>query len=281
MYLSIYPDQEYQDSGVTCARAFLARFRSSIPRVEGDERPPTHRPFSSTSSPLFLFEPSHRFTCDYRWTATGLWPRYDGNAHFAICCPSCAIRGSPRSDGCALLLVWKNMQSYFFKFMQVFRICTRFAKNRKVNVRSFLNLYPVWFLVEDLFLMDPIFVWIITLSYFITSLRIYLYQIIMNRNRLCMDVLWIFSVVFNFFYSLVHVLCQPNVRDACSIFAKQVYMGIQDRRVHGFAVFPQDCLDWKSKTLVICESVCSFTVDHSYLYFKAHKIDKRSHEQIQ
>lgn len=32
MYLSIYPDQEYQDSGVTCARAFLARFRSSIPR---------------------------------------------------------------------------------------------------------------------------------------------------------------------------------------------------------------------------------------------------------
>lgn len=183
MYLSIYPDQEYQDSGVTCARAFLARFRSSIPRVEGDERPPTHRPFSSTSSPLFLFEPSHRFTCDYRWTATGLWPRYDGNAHFAICCPSCAIRGSPRSDGCALLLVWKNMQSYFFKFMQVFRICTRFAKNRKVNVRSFcMNLYPVWFLVEDLFLIDPIFVWIITLSYFITSLRIYLYRIIMNRN---------------------------------------------------------------------------------------------------
>lgn len=48
---------------------------------------------------------------------------------------------------------------------------------------------------------------------------------------------------FNFFYSLVHVLCQPNVRDARGIFAKQVYMGIQDRRVHGFAVFPQDCLD--------------------------------------
>lgn len=44
-------------------------------------------------------------------------------------------------------------------------------------------------------------------------------------------------------YSLfVHVLCQPNVRDARSIFAKQVYMGIQDRRVHGFAVFPQDCI---------------------------------------
>lgn len=44
-------------------------------------------------------------------------------------------------------------------------------------------------------------------------------------------------------YSLfVHVLCQPNVRDARSIFAKQVYMGIQDRRVHGFAVFPQHCI---------------------------------------
>lgn len=57
-------------------------------------------------------------------------------------------------------------------------------------------------------------------------------------------------------------------------------MGIQDRRVHGFAVFAQHCLDWKSKTLVICESVCSFTVDHSY-YFKAHKNNKRSHEQIQ
>lgn len=84
---------------------------------------------------------------------------------------------------------------------------------------------------------------------------------------------------FNFFYSLVHVLCQPNVRDARGIFAKQVYMGIQDRRVHGFAVFPQDCLDWKSKTLVICESVCSF-VDHKY-YFKAHKINKRLYEQIQ
>lgn len=150
------------------------------------------------------------------------------------------------------------LKKYAIVFFQIYASFPDLYEICKVNVRSFcMNLYPVWFLVEDLFLMDPIFVWIITLSYFIMSLRIYLYQIIMNRNRLCMNVLWIFSVVFNFFYSLVHVLCQPNVRDARSIFAKQVYMGIQDRRVHGFAVFPQDCLDWKSKTLVICESVCS------------------------
>lgn len=128
MYLSIYPDYRVpgHSRGVTCD---VARFLATVSFVHSTRRKrrAIHRhigPFLLLPPLCFFSNRRHPFTCDYRWTATGLWPRYDGNAHFAICCPSCAIRGSPRSGGCALLLVWKNMQSYFFKFMQVFRICT-------------------------------------------------------------------------------------------------------------------------------------------------------------
>jgi hypothetical protein len=42
------------------------------------------------------------------------------------------------------------------------------------------------------------------------------------------------------FYSLVHVLRQPDVRDASGILAEQMDVGIQDRRIDGLAVLPQD-----------------------------------------
>jgi len=43
-------------------------------------------------------------------------------------------------------------------------------------------------------------------------------------------------------YSLVHVLRQPDIRDASGILAEQMNMGIQDRRIDRFTVFPQNCL---------------------------------------
>jgi len=43
------------------------------------------------------------------------------------------------------------------------------------------------------------------------------------------------------FYSLVHILRQPDVRDASGILAEQMDVGIQDRRIDGLAVLPQDC----------------------------------------
>lgn len=47
--------------------------------------------------------------------------------------------------------------------------------------------------------------------------------------------------------SLVHVLCQSDVRDARGVLAQQVHVGVQDRRVHGFAVFRQNCYVFKKQ----------------------------------
>lgn len=40
----------------------------------------------------------------------------------------------------------------------------------------------------------------------------------------------------------VHVLCQSDVRDARGVLAQQVHVGVQDRRVYGFAVLRQNCI---------------------------------------
>jgi len=49
------------------------------------------------------------------------------------------------------------------------------------------------------------------------------------------------SIFLRGFYSLVHVLRQPDVRDASGILAEQMDVGIQDRRIDGLAVLAQDC----------------------------------------
>lgn len=50
-----------------------------------------------------------------------------------------------------------------------------------------------------------------------------------------------FLILFSV-YSLVHILRQPDVRDACGVLAEQVDVGVQDRRIDGLTVLPQDCL---------------------------------------
>lgn len=44
---------------------------------------------------------------------------------------------------------------------------------------------------------------------------------------------------------LVHVLREPDVRDARGIFPEKMHVWVQDRRVHGFTVFPQDIIKVK------------------------------------
>ena len=115
----------------------------------GDERPPTHRPFlyhplppppipQPPFNPFFPPTPApRRFTCDCRWTATGPWPRFDGNARSAICCPSCATRGSPRSGGCALRLACKIHRVFWSFFWRGGgTVLLRFALQIYKNVRA-------------------------------------------------------------------------------------------------------------------------------------------------
>lgn len=57
--------------------------------------------------------------------------------------------------------------------------------------------------------------------------------------------------LLSYFHSLVHVLRQPNVRDASGILAEQVDVRVQDCCVNGLTVLPQDCLGCWSKVNVI------------------------------